>query len=181
MTNNECSKKILCGIVIGIVVASTTSALAATTILSSNVSYSNSSSGLKSTNVQGAIDELYNMVNSKITTYEFGTPTASSSIDFQDVIDSSGSNVFSQKKGSELSICIYLNGSLSCFKNNDFTNEKVHLKEAFSSSCGEFSGNINCGNSTTGNCSLYSNGSVDCTSSSKKVCRLTSNNVVTCQ
>lgn len=48
---------VLFGFVLGLLVASSVG-YAATTILASNVSYSNSSSGLSSTNVQGAIDEL---------------------------------------------------------------------------------------------------------------------------
>lgn len=48
----------LVGMILGIIIAAATSAGAAILYQSSQVSYSNSSSGLSSTNVQGAIDEL---------------------------------------------------------------------------------------------------------------------------
>lgn len=50
-------KLVLFGFVLGLIAGG--GVYAATAILASNVSYSNSSSGLSSTNVQGAIDELY--------------------------------------------------------------------------------------------------------------------------
>ncbi len=46
--------------VLGVFIASSISVLAATYFESSAVTYDNTKSGLSSTNVQGAIDELYN-------------------------------------------------------------------------------------------------------------------------
>ena len=46
--------------VLGVFIASSISVLAATYFESSAVTYDNTESGLSSTNVQGAIDELYN-------------------------------------------------------------------------------------------------------------------------
>ena len=55
----EFMKKNLIGFILGIISACTISVIAATYFPSNDVTYDNSESGLKSTNVQGAIDELY--------------------------------------------------------------------------------------------------------------------------
>lgn len=47
-------------LILGIIIGSTTSVYAVTYFPSNQVTYNNSSSKLNSTNVQGAIDELYN-------------------------------------------------------------------------------------------------------------------------
>ena len=55
----EFLKKYLIGFVLGVVSACTVSVIAATYFPSNDVTYDNKESGLSSTNVQGAIDELY--------------------------------------------------------------------------------------------------------------------------
>ena len=55
----EILKKNLIGFILGVVSACTISVIAATYFPSNDVTYDNSESGLTSTNVQGAIDELY--------------------------------------------------------------------------------------------------------------------------
>ena len=55
------AKEYLIGFVIGIVVCGGVSVIAATYFPSNQVTYENGSSGLESNNVQGAIDELYNV------------------------------------------------------------------------------------------------------------------------
>ena len=57
----EFAKEYLIGFVIGIVVCGGVSVIAATYFPSNQVTYENGSSGLESNNVQGAIDELYNV------------------------------------------------------------------------------------------------------------------------
>ena len=52
-------KKYLIGFILGIISACTISVIAATYFPSKDVTYDNTASGLESTNVQGAIDELY--------------------------------------------------------------------------------------------------------------------------
>ena len=52
-------KKYLIGFILGVVSACTISVIAATYFPSNDVTYDNKESGLSSTNVQGAIDELY--------------------------------------------------------------------------------------------------------------------------
>ena len=55
----EFLKKNLIGFILGVVSACTISVIAATYFPSNNVTYDNTESGLESTDVQGAIDELY--------------------------------------------------------------------------------------------------------------------------
>ena len=57
----EFSKKYLIGFIIGIIVSRCISVIAATYFPSNQTTYDNTNSGLSSTNVQGAIDELYNV------------------------------------------------------------------------------------------------------------------------
>ena len=59
MKIKEFMKKYLIGFILGAVSACTVSVIAATYFPSNDVTYDNKESGLKSTNVQGAIDELY--------------------------------------------------------------------------------------------------------------------------
>ncbi len=59
------SRQYLIGFVIGIVVCGGVSVIAATYFPSNDVTYDNKESGLESTNVQGAIDELYKTCTAK--------------------------------------------------------------------------------------------------------------------
>lgn len=58
-------KLLIIGVLVGSIV--TGSGVYASTVGAGNVSYSNSSSGLSSTNVQGAIDALYQTADTKLT------------------------------------------------------------------------------------------------------------------
>ena len=76
--------KILIGVLIGLII-SLGGAYAATTIAGSSVTYSNSSSGLSSTTVQGAIDELYTKTDIRkmgnfIGVYKYSTATSTKCI-----------------------------------------------------------------------------------------------------
>ena len=76
--------KILIGVLIGLII-SLGGAYAATTIAGSSVTYSNSSSGLSSTTVQGAIDELYTKtdirkIGNYISAYKYSTATSTKCI-----------------------------------------------------------------------------------------------------
>ena len=61
----EFLKSYLVGLILGIVVSGTIGVIAATYFSSGEVTYDNTESGLESTNVQGAIDELYGVCTSK--------------------------------------------------------------------------------------------------------------------
>lgn len=108
--------KFILGLILGIILTGG-GVYAATIGNSKDVYYDNATSNLSSTNVQDALDELYDKINNKLTTYALGTPTINSPVDFQEVIASSGSNVFVKKQGSQLSVCLYYNNRLFCMKN----------------------------------------------------------------
>ena len=61
----EFSKKYLIGFILGMLSAGVASVIAATYFPSNDVTYDNGTSGLSSTNVQGAIDELYGVCTAK--------------------------------------------------------------------------------------------------------------------
>ena len=65
--NNKCIKTNIIGFVIGIVVCGGVSVIAATYFPSNQVTYENTESGMAATDVQGAIDELYNICNPPYT------------------------------------------------------------------------------------------------------------------
>ena len=113
----------------------------------------------------------------KTSYYSFGTPTVTSAKNYQDVITESGSNTFAKLDGSQLSVCIYKDNSLECFKNNNATEELSHAKTVF--------GEANCSDSTCSNsefsCTIATDGNVACTdTTSTHTCTLTSTNTVTC-
>lgn len=94
--------------------------------------------------------------------YAFGLPTTSSSTDYQSVITESGSNTFVKLEGEQLSVCIYRNNTLECFKNNNYAEESVHVQNVFGAdSCVSYSADVAC---DVGDfyCYVNSNGSMDC-------------------
>lgn len=60
--------------------------------------------------------------------YEFGQPTTSSSLNYQDIIESSNSKVFVKSENDNLSVCIYINKVLECFENDNYNVEIPHLE-----------------------------------------------------
>ena len=74
-------KKNIIGLMLGFVAASSIGVYAATTLSSSSIYYNNANSGGASTNVKGAIDELYSKtkpINFKVGDYVTMTPTKTS-------------------------------------------------------------------------------------------------------
>ena len=67
MKIKEFAKSYLIGLILGIVVSGTISVIAETYFPSNDVTYDNTESGLSSTNVQGAIDELYGVCTTPAT------------------------------------------------------------------------------------------------------------------
>ena len=133
-----------CGFMIGVILTIFISVSAATTLSSSSVHYDNTNSGSTKTNVKDAIDDLYVKTEEAknecpdgytctliLKYYAFGLPDTTSPTDYQSVITSSGSNVFVQLEGEQLSVCIYRNSTLECFKNNNYEEESEHLKQVF--------------------------------------------------
>ena len=96
--------------------------------------------------------------------YEYGLPTTESSTNYQDVITSV--NVFAKLQGEQLSVCIYKNNTLECFKNNNYEEEVVHLQNVFGAdSCDsidvDYGPGVECGDDDFV-CRVYSNGIVYC-------------------
>ena len=154
------------GIIVGMVIAGAT-VYAATTITGSTVTYSNSSSGLSSTTVQEAIDEIYEKSKTHCPDgyectklyYAFGRPTTSSTTDYTTL----GYNYFVRLKGTgELGACTIRNEKSFCINSNNFDNSKAKLIEEFGKdACNVDSSGVGCSDSDSG-CFAYSNGSVGC-------------------
>lgn len=150
------------GLMMGLIIMAT-GVYAATLVNSKNVTYDNSNSTLSSTNVQDALDELYNEYSSD-PRYELGTPTPSSPTDFKKVISSSGSNIFAKKQGNQLSVCLYYNNNLFCMKNGEKNWEKNKAMlntETFPDGCTAYSSYSYC-DFDQFTCGAYSDGKVYC-------------------
>ena len=145
-------KNIIC-FLLGGVVFGTIGVYAATTLLSQSVYYNNSTSGATSTNVQGAIDELYTRANTWINpNNNFGTPqyyafgkykgwcsstdtTCKSYADFPTTATTppSGKNVYAVKyEDGQYGVCIQRNGKEHCFRGRNYKAEAKHVQEVFS-------------------------------------------------
>ena len=187
-------RMLIVGIVGGVIIFG--GGVYAATIGATNVSYSNASSGIYSNNVQDAIDKLYTKAKNaeaKCPTgymcnapksyvyYQFGRPTSSSSKNFNDVISSSGSRSFIQLDGDEITICMYRNNTLECFKADSETSEKTHAKRVFGDSACSMSGSTLHCRDTDFDFYVYSGGAVyiyDLKAS--KYCQIISNSKIKC-
>ena len=130
--NKDMIKALGTGMVLGGII--TGGGVYASTVGASNVSYSNSSSGLSATTAQQAIDELYKKADNQY----FDLATAETN---------STGNVFASKKG----VCIFRGEKAYCFKANNYSVEKNHIKEVFSDgSCSYSSDYVDCYQSNTG-------------------------------
>ena len=98
--------------------------------------------------------------------YACGTPTTSSPTDYQSVITSCISNTFVKLEGEQLSVCIYRNNTLECFKNNNFAEESVHVQNVFGAdSCDSGSSSVWCDDGDMDGdffCNVTSYGDVGC-------------------
>ena len=146
------NKKLLFGI-IGFVIGVSITGVVAYSVYANKVTYDNTQSGLQSTDVQGAIDELYQKAASipKIY-YAFGDPTTSSTTDYTTL----NKNVFVALNGTQKSVCIIRNNKLHCFDNNNSAYEKWHIQGVFNDiSCNVYSSYVDCSASDFG-CTVYS-------------------------
>ena len=165
-------KTLIFGIIIGMIIASG-GVYAITSIAGSNITYSNTNSGLSSTNVQGAIDELYNKTKSLGIKYAVGDPNKSGVTTYTNYMElvNSGHKVFIASINNENSLCIYRNGSLSCYMPNK--EAMSHIKQVFGANyCDDKTSEIIC-TDTNFECD-FTNSSVDCTDrSTRKYCSIT--------
>lgn len=111
------NKKYILGIITGILISGTT-VYAATVISAVNVSYSNTSSKLSSTNVQDAIDELYDKAKNNCP--------LSYKCEKEGLIPYDGDDGYGA--------CIWKNNNQECFLAGNYEKEVSHAKEVFGES-----------------------------------------------
>jgi len=113
--------------------------------------------------------------------YEFGKPTTSSSVNYQDVIESSNSKVFVKSDNGDLSVCIYINKVLECFENDNYDEEITHLESVIGkSNCNLDDAGVHC---LDGDfyCDVYFNDKVYCLDiMNSHDCTIESDNSVIC-
>jgi len=184
--------KIVIAFILGGVVFGTLGVYAATTLLSQSVYYNNTNSGATSTNVQGALDELYTRASKWLNPNDMGTPqyyattgtykgwcsstdtNCNSYADFPTTSTTppSGKNVYAAKyKDGQYGVCIKRNGKEHCFRARNYKVEAKHVQEVFSDvGTYDSSTGLGCrvGSSTVYcyasdfRCYVFSNGSVNC-------------------
>jgi hypothetical protein len=158
--------KLVIGILIGAVLSGTT-VYAATILFNSNqVVYDNSSSGATSTNVQGALDELYTKANTRIYPNDFG------------IKRNTAKNVMATPGG----VCIKRNGTVHCLTTNNWDFEQNHIQQVFSDGyCTVASDYVDCFASDF-SCDISSTGRADCSAQSdNSICYVWSSGSVECR
>lgn len=185
--------KIVIAFILGGVVFGTLGVYAATTLLSQSVYYNNTNSGATSTNVQGALDELYTRASKWLNPNDMGTPqyyattgtykgwcsstdtNCNSYADFPTTSTTppSGKNVYAAKyKDGQYGVCIKRNGKEHCFRARNYKVEAKHVQEVFS--------DVGTYDSSTGlGCDVDSS-SVDCYASGLR-CYVRSSGFVYCR
>ena len=185
--------KIVIAFILGGVVFGTLGVYAATTLLSQSVYYNNTNSGATSTNVQGALDELYTRASKWLNPNDMGTPqyyattgtykgwcsstdrNCNSYANFPTTSTTppSGKNVYAAKyKDGQYGVCIKRNGKEHCFRARNYKVEAKHVQEVFS--------DVGTYDSSTGlGCSVDSS-SVSCRASDF-YCSVSSDGIVYCR
>ena len=176
------NKKLIFIIILVFIVGGLTGVVAYS-VYANKVTYDNTQSGLQSTDVQGAIDELYTKANTWINpNNNFGTPqyyafgaykgwcsstdkNCNSFADFPatSTTPPSGKNVYGAKYADGgYGVCIKRNGKEHCFRGRNWIAEAQHVQKVFSDvSCNVRSSYVSCIASDF-SCGVYSNGTVDC-------------------
>ena len=193
--------KLVIGFILGGIVFGTGAVYAATTLLSQSVYYNNSTSGASSTNVQGALDELYTRARKWLNPNDMGTPqfyafgqykawcsdtdtNCSSYEDFPTTSTTppSGKNVYVAKYADgQYGVCIQRNGKEHCFRGRNYKAEAKHVQEVFSDiSCYVGSDSVYCYSDFY--CGVNSNGYVGCGDhgSTPKDCLVSTNGSIRC-
>ena len=154
--------------ILGGIVFGTLGVYAATTLLSQSVYYNNSTSGATSTNVQGALDELYEKTD------EWINP---SYIDFGTLKACSSGQILASKNG----LCIKRNNKVSCFKINNWAEEQTHVQQVFSDIiCSVDSNKVICDDSYF-KCFIYLDGAVSCNAGTYSYCSVPSSGNLVCR
>ena len=193
--------KLVIGFIVGGIVFGTVGVYAATTLLSQSVYYNNSTSGATSTNVQGALDELYTRASKWLNPNDMGTPQyyafgkykawCSSTDTYCGTYEAfpttsttppSGKNVYAVKyEDEQYGLCIKRNGKEHCFRGRNYKAEAKHVQEVFSDiSCYVRRSYVWCSASDF-SCSVNSGGEVQCSDrGASKNCLLNVSGYVAC-
>ena len=173
--------KTVIAFVLGILLSGVT-VYAATSLLSQSVYYNNTTSGATSTNLQGALDELYTKSNTWINPNDMGTPqyyafgeykgwcsstdtSCNSLSDFPTTSTTppSGKKMYLAKYADGgYGVCLKKNGTEHCFRGRNWIAEAQHIQKVFSDvSCYVKSSSVSCYASDF-DCDVNSNGNVGC-------------------
>ena len=115
-------------------------------LVAGEVTYTNNSQST----VQGAIDELFNKSNTWVNPNNFGIKL----------------NSVKTVMATPMGVCIKRNGTVYCFKTNNWAEEQNHIQQVFSDiSCSVGSSNVICSASDF-YCVVDSDGRVNCCDSS---------------
>ena len=157
--------------IIGLILGISITGVVAYSVYANKVTYDNTQSGSQSTNVQGAIDELYTKANNMVP------------ID----PDTFNTNTAKTVYASKLGVCIRRNNKLNCFKINNWEEEKNHVQQVFSDiSCTVNSSRVRCNGSdficnVDSSGGVYSSGYVGCSGlSDNSYCIVFSDGSVNC-
>ena len=145
------NSKLLIGIIIGMVLSGTT-VYAATQIMASDVLYDNTNSGLTSTNVQAAVDELTTRANTWIDP---------SILNGKGYYINTARSIIATSGG----ILLIRGGQTHFIKSDNWSVEKDHIQQIFTGEndkCSIQSELISCYNSDF-DCTVCSDGYVECT------------------
>ena len=195
--------KVVVAFIIGIIMSSTGVYAATIYFDGVNVGYDNTTSGLSSTDVQAAIDEINTTVDTWMDTSNMGTPQYYAFGKYKGWCSSTdtycnsyanfpttstpptGRRVYATKyTDDQYGVCIKRNdGTSYCFKSRNYVAESKHIYKAFS---GE---NVTCDDRTSVvdcfdvdfSCTFYSTGDVSCIDRVAKVfCSVSGDGYVAC-
>ena len=162
------NKKLLFGIIIGLVLGVSITGVIAYSVYANKVTYDNTQSGLQSTNVQDALDELYTKANTRIDP----------NIELNKIVTT---NTTGRVYATSSGVCIVRKGKLSCFKTNNWSEEQNHIQQVFSDvSCSVSPYAVFCSASDF-YCYVYPEGLVRCNDASdRSSCGVNSAGSVNC-
>lgn len=161
--------KTVIAFILGGIVFGTIGVYAATTLLSQSVYYNNTNSGASSTNVQGALDELFTRASKWVNPNDMGTPTnyifdgTNPPTTSSPTTPPSGKTVYLGLYADiQYGVCIKRNRKQHCFRYNNWVAEAKHVQEVFSgNSCNVLSSSVIC-TASDFKCWIASNGLVYC-------------------
>lgn len=140
-------------LLVGFLIGGSLVVVIADTLFANQVSYDNTNTTGLSSNVQDALDELYDMAQNA-----GDAGIDDNSIDFSTIQTSTLKTVLASSKG----VCINRNNKLNCFKRKNFAEEQNHIQQVFSDiSCDVGSSDVCCTTSDF-DCCVGSSGYVDC-------------------